>query len=92
MQYFAHLIAFGIKLAIFAHKYAIYYTFMGIIIRERRIMLGLTQQELADYAGTSLRLIVSLENNKANPSLKALKAIAAVLGMEVTLKIKNIEL
>lgn len=65
---------------------------MGDIIRERRIMLGLTQQELADYAGTSLRLLVALENNKANPSLKTLKAIAAVLGMEVTLKIKEIEL
>ncbi len=65
---------------------------MGNIIRERRIMLGLTQQELADYAGTSLRLLVSLENNKANPSLKTLKAIAAVLGMEVTLKVREVRL
>lgn len=65
---------------------------MGDIIRERRVMLGLTQQELADYAGTSLRLLVALENNKANPSLKILEAIAAVLGMEVTLKIKEIAL
>ena len=92
MQYSAHLFELGIKLALFAHKYAIYYTFMNNIIRERRIILGLTQQELADYAGTSLRLIVSLENNKANPSLKNLKAIAAVLGMEVKLKIREIEL
>lgn len=65
---------------------------MGDIIRERRVMLGLTQQELADYAGTSLRLLVSLENNKANPSLKILEAIAAVLGMELTLKVKEVEL
>lgn len=65
---------------------------MGDIIRERRIMLGLTQQELADYAGTSLRLLVALENNKANPSLKILEAIAAVLGMELTLKVKEVEL
>ncbi len=65
---------------------------MGDIIRERRVMLGLTQQELADYAGTSLRLLVALENNKANPSLKILEAIAAVLGMELTLKVKEVEL
>lgn len=65
---------------------------MGDIIRKRRVMLGLTQQELADYAGTSLRLLVSLENNKANPSLKILEAIAAVLGMELTLKVKEVEL
>ncbi len=65
---------------------------MGDIIRERRVMLGLTQQELADYAGTSLRLLVALENNKANPSLKILEAIAAVLGMELTLKVKEVKL
>ena len=65
---------------------------MGDIIRERRVMLGLTQQELADYAGTSLRLLVALENNKANPSLKILEAIAAVLGMEFTLKVKEVKL
>lgn len=65
---------------------------MGNIIRERRIMLGLTQQELADYAGTSLRLLVALENNKANPSLSTLKSIASVLGMELTLKVKEVKL
>ena len=55
------------------------------------MMLGLTQQELADYAGMSLRMLVGLENDKANPSLKILDALASVLGMEVTLKIKEID-
>ena len=65
---------------------------MGGLIRERRMILGLTQQELAEYAGVSLRMLVALENDKANPSLKILEALAAVLGMEVTLKVKEIEL
>lgn len=64
---------------------------IGGLIRERRIILGLTQQELADYAGMSLRLLVALENDKANPSLKILEALASVLGMEVTLKLKEID-
>ena len=64
---------------------------MGKIIRERRIILGLTQQDLAEYAGISLRLLVDLENDKANPSMKTLNALASVLGMEVTLKIKEVE-
>ncbi len=64
---------------------------IGNLIRERRMMLGLTQQELADYAGMSLRMLVGLENDKANPSLKILEALASVLGMEVTLKIKEID-
>ena len=65
---------------------------MGGLIRERRMILGLTQQELADYAGMSLRMLVALENDKANPSLKILESLASVLGMEVTLKLKEIEL
>ena len=64
---------------------------MGGLIRERRIILGLTQQELADYADMSLRMLVALENDKANPSLKILEALASVLGMEVTLKLKEID-
>ena len=64
---------------------------MGGLIRERRIILGLTQQELADYAGMSLRMLVALENDKANPSLKILESLASVLGMEVTLKLKEID-
>lgn len=64
---------------------------MGDIIQQRRKMLNLTQQELADYAGVSLRMLVALENNKANPSLKSLNALASVLGMELILKVKEIE-
>lgn len=64
---------------------------MGGLIRERRMILGLTQQELADYAGMSLRMLVALENDKANPSLKILESLASVLGMEVTLKLKEID-
>lgn len=64
---------------------------MGDIIQQRRKVLNLTQQELADYAGVSLRMLVALENNKANPSLKSLNALASVLGMELTLKVKEIE-
>ncbi len=58
-------------------------------IRERRIELGLTQQELADYAGVSLRMIVSIENGKANPSLSAVKKIAEVLGLKLVLELKE---
>lgn len=59
-------------------------------IRERRMELGLTQQDLADYAGVSLRMIVSIENGKANPSLSAVKKIAEVLGLELVLKLKEV--
>lgn len=59
------------------------------IIRERRVLLGLTQQDLADYAGLSLRIIKSIEVGKGNPSVSTLTKIAEVLGLELVLKIKD---
>lgn len=60
------------------------------IIKERRILLGLTQQDLSDYTGLSLRIIKSIEVGKANPSVATLSKIADVLGLELVLKIKGI--
>ncbi len=59
------------------------------IIKERRNLLGLTQQDLADYTGLSLRFIKSIELGKANPSIKSLNKIAEILGLEVTIKVKK---
>ncbi|MBP7875325.1 MAG: helix-turn-helix domain-containing protein [Prolixibacteraceae bacterium] len=59
------------------------------IIRERRTLLGLTQQDLADYTGLSLRIIKSIEVGKGNPSMGTLTKIAEVLGLEITMKVKE---
>lgn len=59
------------------------------IIKERRILLGLTQQDLADYAGLSLRFIKSVETGRGNPSIATLNKIADVLGLEIILKVKE---
>jgi len=60
------------------------------IIKERRVLLGLTQRDLSDYTGLSLRIIKSIEAGKANPSVATLSKIADVLGLELVLKIKGI--
>ncbi len=60
------------------------------IIKERRSVLGLTQQDLADYTGLSLRFIKSLEAGNGNPSVQSLEKIATVLGMEIALKVKEL--
>lgn len=62
---------------------------LGERIRERRILLKVTQSELADIAGVSVRTVISLENNTGNPSLEVLSRIAHVLGLEVVLQIRN---
>lgn len=60
------------------------------IIKERRSLLGLTQQDLADYTGLSVRIIKSVESGKGNPSLSTLGKIAEILGLEIVLKIKEV--
>lgn len=79
------------KLYIFASKSVIYCTMKyGELIKERRTVLGLTQQDLADYTELSLRIIKSVESEKGNPSLKTLEKIARVLGLELIMRVKII--
>ena len=61
------------------------------IIKERRAVLGLTQQDLADYSGLSVRIIKSIEAGKANPSIVTLNKIADILGLEIMMKVKEID-
>lgn len=60
------------------------------IIKERRALLGLTQQDLADYTGLSLRIIKDIETGKGNPSVATLSKIAEILGLELLLKLKEV--
>lgn len=62
------------------------------IIRQRRALLSLTQQDLADYAGVSLRIIRSIEAGKGNPSVATLSKIAEVLGLQLQLNVKEVGL
>jgi y4mF family transcriptional regulator len=58
-------------------------------IKERREMLKITQEALADLAGVGLRTLKQLESGKANPSFNTLQKIADVLGMELILQVKK---
>ena len=61
---------------------------IGIQIRQRRKMLGINQQTLADLAQIS---ITKIENGEININFQKLYAILEVLGLELSLKIKNKE-
>lgn len=60
------------------------------IIKERRDALQVTQETLAQLSGVGLRTLKQFESGKGNPTLQTLQKIADVLGMEVSLKLKNI--
>ncbi|WP_199327735.1 helix-turn-helix domain-containing protein [Dysgonomonas sp. HGC4] len=60
-------------------------------IKDRRILLGITQQDLADISGVALRTIKQVETGKGNPAVNTLNKIAGVLGMTLDLTIKNLD-
>jgi len=57
-------------------------------IKERRQFLNITQSELADIAGISVRSLKSIELGKANPTLSLLEKILDTLGLTIKIKVK----
>ena len=91
VQYITLSLAFLTKFAYFRTKCEIYCTMKyGDLIKERRAILGLTQQDLSDYTGLSVRIIKSVEAETGNPTLATLEKIAEVLGLEIIMKVKII--
>jgi transcriptional regulator with XRE-family HTH domain len=60
------------------------------IIKDRREMLKVTQETLAELSGVGLRTLKQFESGKGNPTLLTLQKIADVLGLEVCLNVKNL--
>jgi len=63
---------------------------IGKQIKERRDSLRITQVDLADMANISPNTLYKIERGQANPSLDILLKIANVIGMEIILKVKEI--
>jgi transcriptional regulator with XRE-family HTH domain len=56
----------------------------GQCVRERRLELGLTQQEVADRAKLNRAYISDVENGRRNVSLKTIKRIAEALEASIS--------
>ena len=60
-------------------------------IKERRKILDVTQETLAEISGVGLRTLKQFESGKGNPTLETLQKICDALGLDIKLEIKNIE-
>jgi y4mF family transcriptional regulator len=61
---------------------------LGSRIRERRRELRLTQGELADVAGVTLRFVSELENGKETAQFAGIQRILAALGLDLYVDIR----
>lgn len=60
-----------------------------IAIKELRIKKGMTQQQLADDSGITLRTIQRIENGEVKPSLHSLNSISRVLEADLSALIQQ---
>ena len=60
-----------------------------IAIKELRIKKGMTQQQLADNSGITLRTIQRIENGEVKPSLHSLNTISRVLEADLSALIQQ---
>jgi HTH-type transcriptional regulator/antitoxin HipB len=56
---------------------------LGALIREERIRRNLTQQELADLAGTGQKTISRIENGHEGATLETVFRLLAVLQLQI---------
>lgn len=62
---------------------------IGNTIKERRALLGISQQNLADYSGVGISTVKDLERGVGNPSMETLRKVLDVVGMEMVLQVKQ---
>lgn len=60
-------------------------------LRQRRLALGLSQEELAARAGVSMRYVSLLESRRHQPSLKTIHGLCAGLGVTMTEFVGEVE-
>jgi transcriptional regulator with XRE-family HTH domain len=59
---------------------------LGKQIASRRKQLNISQADLADMSGVSLRTLSAIENGDANPSIDVLSKVLEPLGLVITLQ------
>ena len=62
------------------------YAKIGEQIAQRRKYFNISQADLAEMAGVSLRTVSAIENGSANPSISILSKILEIIGFVITLQ------
>ena len=63
----------------------------GNMIRERRKVLKINQDDLSEISEVALHTISDIESGKGNPTLNVMAKIFDVLGLELDIRIKGEE-
>lgn len=59
------------------------------VMKSRRKVLGISQQDLSEMAGIGLATIKDIERGKGNPSLSTISRILDILGMDIVFRVRQ---
>ncbi len=59
------------------------------LMKKRREVLSLTQQDLAEMAQVGVATVKDIERGQGNPSLNTIKKILDVLGIEIEYRVRK---
>ena len=62
------------------------------VLKDRRETLKVTQEHLAELSDVGLRTLKSIESGRGNPTIATVIKLADVLGLEVKLEIRKLDL
>ncbi|MGA9651845.1 helix-turn-helix transcriptional regulator [Pedobacter sp.] len=65
---------------------------LGDSLKDRRKQLRMTQFDLAELAGISANTLYKIERNQANPTLAVIEKITLILGLELSLSIRQVNI
>ena len=60
---------------------------IGNIVKARRRFLGVDQKSVGELAEVSIHTLSDIESGKGNPTVALLNRIAAVLGMDLIVRV-----
>lgn len=63
----------------------------GNIIKNRRNVLGINQQDLSEISEVALHTISDIESGKGNPTLQVIYKLLDILGLEIVINVKGEE-
>ena len=63
----------------------------GNIIRNRRRILGINQQDLSEISEVALHTISDIESGKGNPTLQVIDKLCEVLGLDIQIRVNVVD-
>lgn len=62
---------------------------IGELVKKRRELLNLRQEDLSELSRINMRTIHLVEQGNGNPSFETLRKLSEVLGLEISMGIKK---